>query len=189
MPDRNGNIIYQGLSVRMGIHWGCPVPELDLVTQRMDYLGPMVNKAARVQGVADGGQIAMSSDFYSEFNKIMKYHERVVKGKESLKEVYGEEIIGEVLEREIAMLESIGWAFFDFGEHKLKGLETKELVTIAYPKILASRHEFASEDEQSKLINETMLFRLRVISNRLESIMSALSGGFIELDSDGGKLY
>lgn len=53
----------------------------------------------------------MSSDFYSEFNKIMKYHERVVKGKESLKEVYGEEIIGEVLEREIAMLESIGWAF------------------------------------------------------------------------------
>lgn len=72
---------------------------------------------------------------------------------------------------------------FDFGEHKLKGLETKELVTIAYPKILASRHEFASEDEQSKLINETMLFRLRVISNRLESIMSALSGGFIELDS------
>lgn len=183
VTDRNGNIIYQGLSVRMGIHWGCPVPELDLVTQRMDYLGPMVNKAARVQGVADGGQIAMSSDFYSEFNKIMKYHERVVKGKESLKEVYGEEIIGEVLEREIAMLESIGWAFFDFGEHKLKGLETKELVTIAYPKILASRHEFASEDEQSKLINETMLFRLRVISNRLESIMSALSGGFIELDS------
>ncbi|CAI4043792.1 adenylate cyclase SKDI_10G2030 [Saccharomyces kudriavzevii IFO 1802] len=183
VTDRNGNIIYQGLSVRMGIHWGCPVPELDLVTQRMDYLGPMVNKAARVQGVADGGQIAMSSDFYSEFNKIMKFHERVVKGKESLKEVYCEEIIGEVLEREIAMLESIGWAFFDFGEHKLKGLETKELVTIAYPKILASRHEFASEDEQSKLINETMLFRLRVVSNRLESVMSALSGGFIELDS------
>ncbi|CAI1514154.1 hypothetical protein SEUBUCD650_0J01940 [Saccharomyces eubayanus] len=183
VTDRNGNIIYQGLSVRMGIHWGCPVPELDLVTQRMDYLGPMVNKAARVQGVADGGQIAMSSDFYSEFNKIMKYHERVVKGKESLKEVYGEEIVGEILEREIAMLESIGWEFFDFGEHKLKGLETKELVTIAYPKILTSRHEFASEDEQSKLINESMLFRLRVVSNKLESVISALSGGFIELDS------
>lgn len=81
VTDRNGTKIYQGLSVRMGMHWGCPVPELDLVTQRMDYLGPVVNKAARVSSVADGGQITLSSDFVSEFNKIMKYHDNVVKDK------------------------------------------------------------------------------------------------------------
>ena len=73
VTDVNGVKIYYGLSVRMGIHWGYPVPELDLVTQRMDYLGPVVNKAARISSVADGGEITLSSDFVSEFDRIMKY--------------------------------------------------------------------------------------------------------------------
>lgn len=183
VTDRNGTKIYQGLSVRMGMHWGCPVPELDLVTQRMDYLGPVVNKAARVSSVADGGQITLSSDFVSEFNKIMKYHDNVVKDKKPLKEVYGEEIIGEMLEREITMLESIGWSFFDYGEQKLKGLETKEFITIVYPKSLASRHEFITEEEQSKIINLDFLLSLRQLANKLEAILSAVGGGFLELDS------
>ncbi|QLG70596.1 hypothetical protein HG535_0A05370 [Zygotorulaspora mrakii] len=189
--DKNGNKIYQGLSVRMGIHWGCPVPELDLVTQRMDYLGPMVNKAARVEGVADGGQITLSSDFCSEFNKIMKLHERVVKDKESLKDVYGEEFVGELIEKEIAMLESIGWVFFNHGEQKLKGLETKELLTIAYPKSLASRHHFVTEDEQTRLLNEDCLVRLRSSARKLESIVSAVSGGYIDVEDrvKGNKSY
>lgn len=180
--DKNGNKIYQGLSVRMGVHWGCPVPELDLVTQRMDYLGPMVNKAARVEGVADGGQITLSSDFCSEFSKILMFHERVVKDKEPLKDVYGEEFIGEVLEKEIAMLESIGWVLFEHGEQKLKGLETKELITIAYPRSLASRHNFVSEDEQTRLLNQECIFRLRAVSRKLESVLSAVSGGYLDVE-------
>ena len=182
IKDENGVKIYQGLSVRMGIHWGAPVLELDLVTQRMDYLGPVVNKASRVSGIADGGQITLSSDFVSEFNKIMKYHEEVRSGKKELVDVYGEEIIGEVLEREISTLENIGWEFFDLGEKKLKGLETKEFITIVYPKILASRHEFATEDDEFKTIDQDLLFRLRTTSNKLEGILSAVSGGSTELD-------
>ncbi|CCF60170.1 hypothetical protein KAFR_0J01020 [Kazachstania africana CBS 2517] len=183
VTDEQGNKIYQGLSVRMGTHWGCPVPELDLVTQRMDYLGPVVNKAARVSGVADGGQITLSSDFISEFNKIMEYHKEVVNDKKSLKDVYGEEIIGEVLEKEIAMLENIGWVFFDHGEQKLKGLETKELVTIVYPKSLGSRHNFSSETEDSKSVDRDLLFKLRTLSNRLECVTSAVSGGTLEVEA------
>ncbi|CCK73024.1 adenylate cyclase KNAG_0M01710 [Huiozyma naganishii CBS 8797] len=182
VTDNEGRVIYQGLSVRMGIHWGYPVTELDLVTQRMDYLGPVVNKAARVSSVADGGQITLSSDFMSEFNKIMKCHEAVVKDGMPLREVYREQIIGEVLEREIAMLEGSGWEFFVLGEKKLKGLETKEFITIVYPQALASRHEFASEDDQSKAIDEELLFRLRTTSNRLECILSVVSGGSLELE-------
>ncbi|KAL3230479.1 Adenylate cyclase [Nakaseomyces bracarensis] len=183
VTDREGVKIYYGLSVRMGMHWGCPVPELDLVTQRMDYLGPVVNKAARVSGIADGGQITLSSDFVSEFNKIMKFHDSVVKDKKPLKEVYGEEIIGEVLEREIAMLESIGWTFFEYGEQKLKGLETKEFITIVYPKTLASRHVFVTEEEQAKVINLDFLLSLRQVANKLEGIISAVGGGFLEIDA------
>lgn len=181
--EKHGTKIYQGLCVRMGVHWGCPVPELDLVTQRMDYLGPMVNKAARVEGVADGGQITLSSDFCMELNKIMKIHERVVKDKEPLKDVYGDEFVGVVLEKEIAMLDSIGYVFFDHGEQKLKGLETKELITICYPKSLQSRHNFVSEDEQTKVLNEKCLMRLRTISRRLENVVSAVSRGNTEVES------
>lgn len=183
LKDENGVKIYQGLSVRMGIHWGAPVLELDLVTQRMDYLGPVVNKASRVSGIADGGQITLSSDFVSEFNKIMKYHENVKSGKKSLVSAYGEEIIGEVLEKEITILENIGWEFFDLGEKKLKGLEAKEFITIVYPKILASRHEFVTEDDEFKTIDQDLLFRLRAASNKLESILSVVSGGHSENDS------
>ncbi|CDH14756.1 related to Adenylate cyclase [Zygosaccharomyces bailii ISA1307] len=186
--DKQGNKIYQGLSVRMGVHWGCPVPELDLVTQRMDYLGPMVNKAARVEGVADGGQITLSSDFLSEFNKIMKYHQKVVKENLPLKEVYGEEFVGEVLEKEIAMLENIGWVFFDHGEQKLKGLETKELITIAYPKSLASRHNFITKDEETRMLNEGFICQLRCVSRRIESVLSAVSKGVVDEQRKPGKI-
>ncbi|KAK5275290.1 hypothetical protein LTR40_013282, partial [Exophiala xenobiotica] len=70
--DSDQNVIYRGLSVRMGIHWGQPVCDLDPITRRMDYFGPMVNKAARVSAVADGGQIAVSSDFITEVQRTLE---------------------------------------------------------------------------------------------------------------------
>lgn len=60
----SGNLLYKGLRVRMGIHNGKPSAEEDPVTGRMDYFGPMVNRAARVESVAHGGQIVMSSDVH-----------------------------------------------------------------------------------------------------------------------------
>jgi adenylate cyclase len=39
--DSRGEVLYRGLSVRMGIHWGAPVCEADPITRRMDYFGPM----------------------------------------------------------------------------------------------------------------------------------------------------
>jgi adenylate cyclase len=68
--DADGNVIFRGLSVRMGIHYGSPVWEVDPVTKRMDYFGPMVNRAARISSVADGGQITVSSDFIAEIQRI-----------------------------------------------------------------------------------------------------------------------
>ncbi|AET41566.1 adenylate cyclase Ecym_8286 [Eremothecium cymbalariae DBVPG len=183
ITDDEGTTIYQGLSVRMGIHWGYPVPEIDIVTQRMDYLGPMVNKAARVSSIADGGQITLSSDFIAEFNKIMRYHKMVVEEKKLLKEVYGEEFIGEVLEREIQMLENIGWVFEELGEQKLKGLETREFITISYPKSLAARNTIANKEQSNSIVNDDYMLQLRTISNTLENILSSVNGGLIEIDN------
>ncbi|CDO94944.1 unnamed protein product [Kluyveromyces dobzhanskii CBS 2104] len=182
ITDNSGNKIYQGLSVRMGIHWGCPVPEIDVVTKRMDYLGPVVNKAARVSGIADGGQVMLSNDFMVEFNKILSYHQQVTEDGISLAKAYGEDIFGEILEREIHMLSSIGWKFFELGEQALKGLETKELVTIAYPTSLQARHTLATQDQKNSVISDDFLFDIRSVSNRLETILSSVQGGVIGLE-------
>lgn len=62
ITNARGDIIYRGLSVRMGMHWGAPVCEADPITRRMDYFGPMVNRSARISAVAEGGQISASQD-------------------------------------------------------------------------------------------------------------------------------
>ena len=54
-------MIYRGLRVRMGVHIGKPIVEKDPVTGRFDYFGPMVNRSARVEGQAAGGQIVISN--------------------------------------------------------------------------------------------------------------------------------
>lgn len=48
------------LLVRMGIHVGEPICELDPTNGRMDYFGPMVNRSARISAAGHGGQILVS---------------------------------------------------------------------------------------------------------------------------------
>ncbi len=51
----------RGVRVRMGVHTGEPHARPDPVTGRMDYFGPMVNRAARVSGAGHGGQVLVSN--------------------------------------------------------------------------------------------------------------------------------
>eukprot|EP00996_Jenningsia_fusiforme_P005487 NODE_645_length_2017_cov_39.093496_g596_i0.p1 GENE.NODE_645_length_2017_cov_39.093496_g596_i0~~NODE_645_length_2017_cov_39.093496_g596_i0.p1 ORF type:complete len:597 (-),score=146.91 NODE_645_length_2017_cov_39.093496_g596_i0:146-1936(-) len=60
--DRWQSLLWSGLRVRMGGHVGEPLCKPDPVTGRMDYFGPVVNKAARVAGKARGGEILLSSE-------------------------------------------------------------------------------------------------------------------------------
>lgn len=67
--DAVGPILYRGLSVRMGIHTGEPICSIDPNTRRMDYNGPVVNKASRVASQADGGQIVISKEVLNMFTR------------------------------------------------------------------------------------------------------------------------
>lgn len=49
-----------GVRVRIGMHVGEPMRHTDPVTGRVDYLGPAMNRAARVSGAGHGGQILLS---------------------------------------------------------------------------------------------------------------------------------
>lgn len=61
--DGDGHILFRGLKLRISAHWGRPVCNWNDVIHRMDYLGPMVNRAARFIEVTEGGQVVVSEDF------------------------------------------------------------------------------------------------------------------------------
>jgi adenylate cyclase len=140
VQDPDGNVIFKGLSVRMGIHWGTPVCEVDPVTRRMDYFGPMVNRASRISSVADGGQITVSSDFIAEIQRLLETH---IEGDRSnsigSEEQYGDDYISQNIRQELRSLSSQGFEVKDLGERRLKGLENPEYVYLMYPHALASR--------------------------------------------------
>jgi adenylate cyclase len=138
--DSEGNTIYRGLSVRMGIHWGRPVCESDPITRRMDYFGPMVNKAARVSAVADGGQTTVSSDFIAEVQRTLEqYAEDDRRDSVGSDDTVNDDPIGVQIRRELRQLSSQGFEVKDLGEKKLKGLENPEYIYLMYPHSLAGR--------------------------------------------------
>jgi adenylate cyclase len=148
--DSDGNVIFRGLSVRMGIHWGRPVCEVDPVTRRMDYFGPMVNRASRISSVADGGQITVSSDFIAEIQRLLETH---IEGDRSnstgSEEAYGDDVHSQLIRQELRSLSSQGFEVKDLGERRLKGLENPEYIYLMYPHSLASRLVVQNQLEQA----------------------------------------
>ncbi|OBA26586.1 PP2C-domain-containing protein [Hanseniaspora valbyensis NRRL Y-1626] len=172
VKDEDNNVLFLGLSVRMGIHWGKPVPEMDVVTQRMDYLGPVVNKASRVSSVADGGQITLSMDFITEFKAILDMNKRFKNKEGTLKEIYGDEFVGEFLEKQLQTLNDIGYYMHDLGETKMKGLETKEFITLIYPEQVKGRLSLIQSASDDLLKSRETLFFLRKMILKLEDLVS-----------------
>lgn len=138
--DNDQNLIFRGLSVRMGIHWGNPVCENDPVTKRMDYFGPMVNKASRISSVADGGQIAVSTDFISEIQRYWEaFPESDRSGSTGSEDTFDNDLFAQTIRRELNSLSLQGYEIKDMGEKKLKGLENPEFIYLMYPHSLAGR--------------------------------------------------
>ena len=61
--------VWQGLLVRVGVHYLAPgdaTVEANTLTGRYDYIGQAVNKAARIEGIAVGGAVAISAETLEE---------------------------------------------------------------------------------------------------------------------------
>jgi hypothetical protein len=59
-------VLFKGLRVRMGVHVGTPKTVRDPMTRRVEYIGPVVNAAARITAMTHGGQIVMSHAVYAK---------------------------------------------------------------------------------------------------------------------------
>ncbi|KAG2062140.1 adenylyl cyclase [Suillus hirtellus] len=122
--DEHGNLLARGLSVRMGIHSGTPACELDPITCRMDYLGSMVNRCARISASALGGQIMCSADAVREVNASLFDCGPASKPQTA---------------RAIEEIRQLQTVFLPAREIKLKGLEIPEMASLVYPAALLGR--------------------------------------------------
>lgn len=193
ITDKDDTVIFKGLSVRMGIHYGDCVSEVDPVTRRMDYFGPMVNKASRISAVADGGQIAVSYDFITEIQRCLENYQDTDRNASSASdEAFDEEAFTNSIRKDLRSLTSQGFDVKEMGEKKLKGLENPELVYSLYPQALAGRidyhtqldrpEEAATRDEQPATLRSgtamdftpDMIWDLWKVSLRLEMLCSTL---------------
>lgn len=177
VKDANGNLIYRGLSVRMGIHWGSALCEPDPITRRMDYFGPMVNRTARITSVADGGQITVSSDFVAEIDRCVRAYQDSDLSRLSPDDPFGDEPIAQAISRELRTLSSQGFDVKKLGERKLKGLENPEFIYLMYPRSLAGRLSPARFGDAKSLADAADVWALWEISLRLETLCSTLNTG------------
>jgi class 3 adenylate cyclase len=60
---------WNGIRVRVGLHWGVGSVKFDAVSQGYDYYGTLVNTAARVEGVGNGGQVLATRDLYARLEE------------------------------------------------------------------------------------------------------------------------
>lgn len=188
--DKDNNLIFKGLSVRMGIHYGEPVAEIDPVTRRMDYFGPMVNKASRISAVADGGQITVSADFISEIQRCLEtYQENDRNGSLGSEDTFDDDVTALAIRRELKSLSSQGFEVKEMGEKKLKGLENPEYIYSLYPHVLAGRIDYhnnanapAEVDQKPATLSAgselgfepEIIWSLWKVSLRLEMLCSSL---------------
>ncbi|KAI8324867.1 hypothetical protein GQ54DRAFT_302308 [Martensiomyces pterosporus] len=144
-------LIYRGLRVRMGVHFGSPVSEEDPITRRMDYFGPMVNRAARISGAADGGQVYVSQDVMDEVYAILGIFEAADhNGITDMRQLIDEP----TLARDVQALKTLGLCALQVGEIKLKGLESPEFVSLIYPAALRGRIDMQVREEQQQQMKQ-----------------------------------
>ncbi|KAK5942066.1 hypothetical protein PMZ80_006019 [Knufia obscura] len=137
-------VLWKGLRLRMSTHFGEPVCKWNEVIQRMDFLGPAVNRAARFISACEGGQIVVSEEFLAE----LKTARRDTVGEDGLisvnaqaesagclelglEELQSEKMLGDVVDTrfEVRLL----------GERHFKGVSEDQKLFFIVPKLLHGR--------------------------------------------------
>lgn len=91
-PEASGEIL-----VRIGVHTGEPIVDVDPRNGRVDYFGPMVNCSARIESAAHGGQILIGKSTYDAVSGRLPGVELADLGEHRLKGIDSPERIYQVL--------------------------------------------------------------------------------------------
>ncbi|KAJ3841453.1 hypothetical protein EV361DRAFT_192838 [Lentinula raphanica] len=164
--DFERRLIAQGLSVRMGIHCGTPLCEVDPVNHRMDYFGPMVNRSARINSSAAGGQIMCSEEVIREIKAKLHGGPPTPHS-----DIQPPEAVDNV--------RRLGLHIIEVGAVKLKGLELPEHLSLIYPGHLVARHDLrevvADPDASGSRVqfSVSQIRQLGLVCLRLESLATS----------------
>ncbi|KAL5507460.1 CYR1_1 [Sanghuangporus vaninii] len=97
------------------------------IAHRMVYHGPMVDRSARIAGIANGGQIICSADVVGKIRSQV------------LNKAYDpSDPDQKVL---VSTVEGIGVEVVSVGDRRVKGLDIPEMLSLIYPKELIWRSE------------------------------------------------
>ncbi|KAL0490762.1 adenylate cyclase [Acrasis kona] len=165
--NQKRSVIFKGPRVRIGMHLGTAERIIDPVTNRPDFFGTTVNKAARVESCAHGGQIlisqtllrAVSSKLYNSetdelvceerwyldlTESIRTVNESSSSNRASSSHVATKKIRPKKYEAKVAQEKIL---YRSTGEHTLKGLSGKETLYEIFVPDLASRTFEQKPDE------------------------------------------
>ncbi|KIY63613.1 hypothetical protein CYLTODRAFT_493767 [Cylindrobasidium torrendii FP15055 ss-10] len=163
--DNNGILIARGMSIRMGVHCGEPICEMDPVTRRMDYYGPMVNRVARIEQSASGGQIQVSSDVLKE---LQEFKAIGTDGADL------DHLTDPHLAEAVEAVRRIGIVVVPVGQVKLKGLETTLHLSTIYPEELAGRKEVRAKPANARVqFSIEQMRQLGTLCLRLEALATS----------------
>jgi len=103
LRDKAGTkVLFRGLRVRMGLHYGKTNPIYDETAKGYDYYGDTVNCASRIESVAFGGQILCSNAFLAQVDaKLMDGLLTTFMGPVSLKGIEHAVPLTEVLDPDV----------------------------------------------------------------------------------------
>lgn len=97
----------------------------------------MVNRAARVSGVAEGGQITASADAVEVLRAMLLSTSE--NEEDRTNPLVDPNELDAATKRDIAAIRQLGCGITEIGEHRLKGLETPEFLSLIYPTALTGR--------------------------------------------------
>jgi hypothetical protein len=72
-PVHQDTASWNGIRIRVGLHYGSGEIQWDPVTLSRDYYGNVVNTAARVEAKASGGQLLVSGDLVAALPETKKH--------------------------------------------------------------------------------------------------------------------
>lgn len=169
--DEAGNLIFRGLRVRMGAHMGKPECRIDQLTRRMDYYGGMVNRSARVAGIAHGGQIFVSGKVWEAC--VREVDDVVVEylGEHFLKGLKSSENIVQILPKRLAGVKLLG--FFTYLQRKFPPLITKRENPLQSQEMLRFPEYEQSEEaaEKDLEMSERTTQKLTAIVNEIDATL------------------
>ena len=133
--DDRGHVLFRGLQLRISAHWGEPVSRWNEVIERMDYLGPVVNRAARFVQVTEPGQIVVSGDFLVQLQNEMQQSDDSVEI-DSDSEVDLQTLRSSGAQKQVT---SQKWRVRELGDYEFQGLDEAQKLYYVVPRSLEGR--------------------------------------------------